>query len=305
MIGAVCAVVVAFYFLPYLIHHSIVAYLAPVRNLKKAYNARWALVTGASSGIGKSLAKKLASQDLNVVLVALQDQLLDTTHQELTAAFPKVTFKKVGVNLGAPGYLDAIKKATADLDVTVVFCNAGYMLTGFFEDRPLEAQLANLECNAVSAVQITHHFLANMVAKKQRGCFVYTSSAAAAMPSPFTSLYAATKAFISSFGAALAVEVRHHGIDVLVFHPSPVATRFYEKAHKLDVLEFFRSQAVSPDSLPDAVFASIGRTVWRDIGLTAVAFRLVMKDVNTQASYLCHQGRVNMPEHMHYSGPPK
>jgi NAD(P)-dependent dehydrogenase (short-subunit alcohol dehydrogenase family) len=63
------------------------------------------------------------------------------------------------------------------------------------------------------------------VAKHLRGCIVFTSSAAAAIASPFTALYAATKAFVSSFGASLAVEVRHRGIDVLVFHPSPVATR--------------------------------------------------------------------------------
>lgn len=63
------------------------------------------------------------------------------------------------------------------------------------------------------------------VAKGQRGCIVFTSSAAAAIASPFTVLYAATKSFLSAFGASLAVEVRHRGIDVLVFHPSPVATR--------------------------------------------------------------------------------
>lgn len=125
--------------------------------------------------------------------------------------------------------------------------------------RPLEQQMANLECNAVCAVAITHHFLAKMVrlptaipcmvidlindkaklklftlfqvAKKLKGCIVFTSSAAAAIASPFTALYAATKSFISSFGASLAVEVRHHGIDVLVFHPSPVNTRHEYTLH--------------------------------------------------------------------------
>lgn len=63
------------------------------------------------------------------------------------------------------------------------------------------------------------------VAKKLKGCVVFTSSAAAAIVSPMTALYAATKAFLSSFGASLAIELRHAGIDVLVFHPSPVATR--------------------------------------------------------------------------------
>lgn len=78
------------------------------------------------------------------------------------------------------------------------------------------------------------------VEAKLRGCIVYTSSAAAMMPSPFTVLYAATKSFISSFAASLAAEVKHHGIDVCVIHPSPVATRFYDNQKKIDLLDFFK-----------------------------------------------------------------
>lgn len=86
----------------------------------------------------------------------------------------------------------------------------------------------------------------------------------------------------------MAAEVRHSGIDVLVFHPSPVASRFYDKAHKLDALEFFRKMAVDPEDLPDTIFASIGRLIWRDIGPTAIAFRLLMKilDYNLFASLI-------------------
>ena len=60
------------------------------------------------------------------------------------------------------------------------------------------------------------------------------------MPSPFTVLYAATKSFISSFAASLAAEVKHHGIDVTVIHPSPVATRFYDNQKQIDLLDFFK-----------------------------------------------------------------
>ena len=150
----------------------------------------------------------------------------------------------------------------------------------------LPAQLANLECNAVSAVALSHHFLKRLVAAGKPGCIVLTSSAAAAIASPFTALYAATKAFVSSFGASLAVEARHRGVDVLVFHPSPVASRFYDKAHRLDVLDFFKGVAVHPDALPPLVFGCIGKTVWRDIGSTALGFRLLMKvvDYNLMAS---------------------
>ncbi|CAG9460524.1 unnamed protein product [Pedinophyceae sp. YPF-701] len=247
------------------------------QDLRKKYDAKWALVTGASTGIGKSLAMRLADQGLNVVLVALDQPVFDETFEEIQEAYPKQKFKKVATNLGAPGYMDDIRGATQRLDVQLVFNNAGYMLTGFFFDSPLDAQAANMECNATAAMQISHYFVGKMVARGVPGCVVFTSSAAAAMPSPFTVLYAATKSFLSSFGASLAAEVKSKGIDVCVIHPSPVASRFYDKAHKLDMLDFFKGFAVDPDSLPDIILGSVGRTVWRDIGATAVFFRLMMK----------------------------
>jgi short-subunit dehydrogenase len=77
-----------------------------------------------------------------------------------------------------------------------------------------------------------------MLAKNMKGCVVFTSSAAACQPTPFSALYGATKSYISSFAANIAVELKSRGIDVCAVHPSPVASNFYEKAHKLDSLNF-------------------------------------------------------------------
>ncbi|KAG2437279.1 hypothetical protein HXX76_005938 [Chlamydomonas incerta] len=291
----------------YIVQHLICSVFYKTQNLKKRYNAEWALVTGASSGIGKSIATRLARQGLNVVLVALGDNLLDTTFEELKAAYPKCQFRKVAADLGGSDYLAPIVEATKDIKVQIVFNNAGYMLTGFFHTRPLDALMKNLNCNSVCAVAITHHFVQQMIGSGLRGCVVFTSSAAAAIPSPFSVQYAATKSFISVFGASLAPEVKPHGIDIMVFHPSPVASRFYDKAHKLDALDFFKRFAVHPDELPDTVFASIGRTVWRDIGPTALAFRIVVKivDYNFLATVIAAFGRY-MPDFKRASaeGPP-
>jgi len=264
-------------FLGYCLVLGITNLLPPV-DLKKRYpGAEWAVVTGASSGIGKSLAIECAKQGLNVALVALPDNVLSDTHKELKKRFKKVQFREIGVNLGKTGYLAEIEEATKDICVQVVFANAGYMLTGFFIDSPLERQLANIECNAVSSVSVTHHFVRRMVDEKKKGCVVYTSSAAACMPSPFTALYSATKSFVSAFAAGLAAEVKSKGVDVCVVHPSPVATRFYDKAHKMDMLDFFKNFSVDPDTLPEQILRAVGRTVWVDIGATAIFFRLMMK----------------------------
>jgi hypothetical protein len=96
--------------------------------------------TNHKKGIGKSLADKLASQGLNVVLVALGDAVLDAAHGELRKRHPARQFRKVGCDLSAPGgrYMDAIAKQTRDVDVQLVFCNAGYILPGFFHTRTQE-----------------------------------------------------------------------------------------------------------------------------------------------------------------------
>ena len=71
--------------------------------------------------------------------------------------------------------------------------------------------------------------------------------------------------------------MKSKGVDVLVVHPSPVATRFYDKAHKMDMLDFFKNFSVDPDTLPQQILRNVGRTVWCDIGATAIFFRLMMK----------------------------
>ena len=129
------------------------------------------------AGIGKALAKRLASQGLNVVLVALPDALLQETNAELSKTYPNVTFRavrhalpaicsppvciylihgmsleQVGANLGKSGYLPQIQQATADIDVQIVFCNAGYMITGFFESK----RVPRTCCLPVSACHANH-----------------------------------------------------------------------------------------------------------------------------------------------------
>jgi len=270
--ATVACIVFGTYWLP-----KLIVTMLPTQNLKKKYGAEWAVVTGSSSGIGKSLAVRLAQQGVNVVLVALQEPLLDKTFDELKKQFPERKFIKCGVNLGAPGYLEKIEEATKDIDATLIFNNAGFMLTGFFDKQPLAKLMLNHECNATSAMQISHLFITRMLAKKQKGCVVFTSSAAACQPTPFSALYGATKAYISSLAANLACELRSRGIDVCAVHPSPVASNFYDKAHKLDALAFFMQFAVKPDELPDEIFRPIGRVVWHDIGAVAIGFRMLLK----------------------------
>ncbi|KAG5176236.1 hypothetical protein JKP88DRAFT_270878 [Tribonema minus] len=248
----------------------------PAQNLKKKYGAEWALVTGGSSGIGRALVEALALQGFNVVIVALGGGLLDETHAALSAAFKDQKFVKVGVNF-APGvdYMTPIKEATDGLPIQCIFNNAGYIVTGFYDSTLGAKQAANMECNAVAAARITHHFLGRLIAARLRGCVVFTSSAVAYMPAPFCVMYGATKAFLTNFAGSLAAEVRCKGVDVLSIHPSPVATAFYSGLdHRIDMMDKAARGAVAASTLPKVIFKSVGRVVWREVGAPAVIMRL-------------------------------
>lgn len=250
--------------------------LRKVPDLKKRYNAEWALVTGGGSGIGRSLCFKLASQGLNVVIVSLDDEYLKETTQQLKKSYPKLEFRSVGC-VFSPGasYMESIISATKDINIQIVFNNAGFLVTGFFDQVPLGKLQANIECNAVAAVNVTHHFCKKLVSSKQRGCIVFTSSVAAYIPSPFASMYASTKAFISQFACCLNIEVKALGIDVCAVHPSPVSSNFYDKVdHRIELMESAQKSAVSPDLLPNEIFKSIGYCVLRDIGGMAIGTRM-------------------------------
>eukprot|EP00607_Mallomonas_marina_P008584 CAMPEP_0182420228 /NCGR_PEP_ID=MMETSP1167-20130531/4875_1 /TAXON_ID=2988 /ORGANISM="Mallomonas Sp, Strain CCMP3275" /LENGTH=291 /DNA_ID=CAMNT_0024595905 /DNA_START=146 /DNA_END=1021 /DNA_ORIENTATION=- len=250
-----------------------ISFMGPV-DLKKKYKAEWALVTGAGTGIGKSICENLALQGLNVVLVSLPDKYLAETTEILTKQFPNQQFRSVAVKFDhKTDYMKDIIDGTKDINIGIIFNNAGYIVTGFFDQTNIDSQLANMECNATACVKVTHHFLQRMLNKKMKGCIVFTSSVSGFIPNPFAVMYGATKSFVSAFAASLAVEVRAMGVDVLAVHPSPVASNFFDKAHKLEALEMAQKAAVSPTSVPGLIFSCIGRSHCADLGSMAVSVR--------------------------------
>jgi len=269
------------YFLVIFIQNVVLDLILPTQDLKTKYNAEWAIVTGGSSGIGKAIVEKLAEQGINVVIASLDEPLLNDVTEEMSSKYPKVKFKKVGVDLGtaqSDDYMKPIIEATKDLKVNLIFNNAGFICLGFFHKMPLGRCLKNHHCNATASIPITHHFINEIENNGQTGLIAFTSSSAGFLPNPLSALYASTKAFITMFASSLAAEVRSKGIDVVVVHPSPMDTNFFQGAEAVDALMFFKKHfAASPTIIADVIWSSAGRFVVRDQGIVTIIFHVLLK----------------------------
>eukprot|EP01096_Ripella_sp_DP13-Kostka_P015499 TRINITY_DN7294_c0_g1_i1.p2 TRINITY_DN7294_c0_g1~~TRINITY_DN7294_c0_g1_i1.p2 ORF type:complete len:331 (+),score=165.29 TRINITY_DN7294_c0_g1_i1:30-995(+) len=273
---------------------SLLGYLVPLAlqnfvykdaNLKKRYpNAKWALVSGASTGIGKAVSEKLAEQGFNVVLVALPDKNFDATFEGISSAHPGQSFRRIDIDLSRPGAGIEVADQVADLPIDVVFSNAGYIVVGLFGDLSVETQMKNYHVNTTTAVELTQKLTSRMIERKAKGCIVFTSSPAGLIPCPTSAIYGATKAFLTNFASTLSVELRPEGIDVLAFHPSPVNTNFYSgsTAQKSNSLLFFKRTATTPQLIAEAMMSSVGRPLSdiRDQGYFSICSHLLLKVVD-------------------------
>ena len=182
----------------------------------------WAVVTGASSGIGREFAHQLADAGINVVLVARRLAVL----QDLGAALARgygVDYRAVGVDLSDPGMLTPITEATNDIDVGLVVSNAGVALPGPFLDSDLQAQRAILRLNTAAHLGLAHHF-GERLARRGRGGILLVSALGATHGVPNLAHTAATKAYVASLGAGLHGELAKQGVHVTVLHPGPTRT---------------------------------------------------------------------------------
>lgn len=265
----------------YLLPLIYIRYLAPTQNLKTRYETEWALVTGASSGIGRAITIKLAIQGLNVILVALDDDKLIETMSMLKSEFPMSEFRAVGVDLsqsepwGGDGYMKRIEEAMRDVSVGVICLNAGFLLMGYFDQIDIERHGKVVNCNANASICIAHYCYGKMISNGCKGCLLFTSSSAWLLPSPFAIMYGATKALVSSFGVSLAIEAEKYGVDVCVVHPCYTRTGLYDGAPKVAVLDLLDKFAWTSEQVAEVMLKAVGRVVSVDLGWYSIMSRLV------------------------------
>jgi len=184
----------------------------------------YALITGASRGIGKCFAQALAKRSWDLILVARNQKALDQLATELSGAF-SIRVETIALDLTVDGAGAKLRAMTAErkFDVTILINNAGFGSRGEFSKLPVEEQSNMVRLNVLGLVELTHHFLPAMIARRS-GSIINVSSTAAFQPMPYAAIYAATKAFVTSFSMALAEEVRSHGITVVTLCPGRTRT---------------------------------------------------------------------------------
>lgn len=202
----------------------------PTPPLKERYGP-WAVVTGASAGIGAEFARALARRDLSVVLVARRRDRLDALARELEEAHGVQT-RVVAADLGQLGGAEQLADAVADLDVGILVNNAGYGYAGRFDRQETERLRSMVVLNAVTPTVLTSRLIGGM-RMRGRGAVIVVGSVAGRQPIPLHGVYSATKAFDLHFGEALWAEMQGTGIDVLVVEPGPTATEFQETAGEM------------------------------------------------------------------------
>jgi hypothetical protein len=193
-------------------------------------NARgkFALVTGASGGIGACFARALAARGSNLVLVARSKDKLEALAREISAGH-SVRIEIVEQDLSAPGAAARLVATLNDrgLEVELLVNNAGFGAHGEFWKVALARQAEMIRLNILTLTELTHLLLPAMIARRSGG-IINISSTASFQPIPYTSVYAATKAYLTSFSMALAEEVRSYGVKVVALCPGGTATDFFK-----------------------------------------------------------------------------
>ncbi|HXC51907.1 MAG TPA: SDR family oxidoreductase [Candidatus Limnocylindrales bacterium] len=189
-----------------------------------------AMVTGASSGIGKSFAQALAARGTDLILVARNKSRLDELAAELRSRHGR-DISVLIADLEKPEELAQVEKRLHDdARIDLLVNNAGYGVTGNFADLPVDHSQGQIECNVIALTRLSHAALTTMRTSR-RGGIINIASGAAFVPTPQISVYCATKAYVVNFSLALNEETKPYGVRCMVVCPGFTRTEFQSRAN--------------------------------------------------------------------------
>jgi len=211
-----------------------------------AANKKWALITGASSGIGRALALEFAARGYNLFLTARNEEALRQVAADGSRKF-KVGTEIRSADLSNLEAIDALIRglSTPPLEIEILVNNAGFGVHGEYLETDLDQELQMLNLQLTANLKLTKALLPGMVARKN-GRILNVASVYSFAPVPYQAVYSACKAFILSFSASLGEELKYTGVTVTAFCPGTTQTEFRARA---GIAEKNKSAGVTAESV--------------------------------------------------------
>jgi short-subunit dehydrogenase len=192
----------------------------------KDYFGPWALITGASSGIGAEFARLLAQRGLHLILVARRAERLQSLAQSLQSQH-NIEVLVLPLDLTRADVVDAMVEGVGEREIGLLVNNAGMAVEGAFHKQDLASHQRLLALNAATPMMLAHHFVQPMIVRK-RGGIIFTASVSAFFAAPFVGHYAATKAYVLYLAESMNAELGRKGIKVQALCPGYTRTEMAE-----------------------------------------------------------------------------
>jgi uncharacterized protein len=220
--------------------------------LLKKYGS-WAIVTGASNGLGKEFAIQLAKIGFNVVLVARRKNLLIELSNELENSYG-IKSLPINLDLGHTDAANMLDEMTSNLDIGLIVSNAGFGTSGKLIESEIDVEKNLVDLNCRSLMELSYIF-GEKFTKKKRGGIILISSLLGFVGAAGSANYAASKAFVQSFGEGFHSEMKPHNVDVLTVAPGPIHTGFAERANMNFIL------ALKPEDVAKVSINALGQKI--------------------------------------------
>jgi len=219
-------------------------------NFRTKYGS-WALVTGASSGIGEALSRQLATIGLNIVLSGRNRKRLQSLGKALETDHGIFTEIVVADIASTPEVYKVVEEVK-HIPVGLFVASAGFGTSGHFKNADLDTEINMLKVNSLALMMLTHYF-ARRFAEQKRGGIILMSSIVGFQGVPNAAHYSATKAYVQSLGEGLYHELKPFNVDVLAAAPGPVHSGFGEVANMK------MNKALKPDDVAPSILKALGK----------------------------------------------
>jgi uncharacterized protein len=196
----------------------------------------FALITGASNGIGLCLAKELAAKKYDLLLVSRDETRLKKLQQEWQTQF-SITVHYLPLDLSLPESPAKVLEWAADRDVEILINNAGFGIWGEVQANNPKELSSLIQLNQITLIELCRSFIPRFNKRKSKSYILNVASTAAYQAVPFLAVYSASKAFVVSFTRALRWELRNTGISISCLSPGTTSTGFMDRAHMNDSLK--------------------------------------------------------------------